>query len=160
MNCTCTCEMNCLNMSSQKRHETNSVNMSNHIHLSVIQPKSYFYLYSPACKIPVNPVTPVNCFSGYIYNFASSASKKLSESVVETAQNLKKSVEEGKINGIIDKVSTSWFLILPFYWNKTFYWSKGLAIFTEILFLPSDHIGGFPEGTTEVCAGEKRKTVW
>lgn len=42
-------------------------------------------------------------FSGYIYNFASSASKKLSESVVETAQTLKKSVEEGKINGIIDK---------------------------------------------------------
>ncbi|XP_078115924.1 synapse-associated protein 1-like [Sander vitreus] len=42
-------------------------------------------------------------FTGYIYNFASSASKKLSESVVETAQTLKKSVEEGKINGIIDK---------------------------------------------------------
>ncbi|XP_022056003.2 synapse-associated protein 1 [Acanthochromis polyacanthus] len=41
--------------------------------------------------------------SGYIYSFASSASKKLSESVVETAQTLKKSVEEGKINGIIDK---------------------------------------------------------
>lgn len=42
-------------------------------------------------------------FSGYVYNFASNASKKLSESVVETAQSLKKSVEEGKINGIIDK---------------------------------------------------------
>ncbi|XP_062251496.1 synapse-associated protein 1-like [Platichthys flesus] len=42
-------------------------------------------------------------FSGYIYNFASSASKNLSESVVETAQTLKKSVEEGNINGIIDK---------------------------------------------------------
>ncbi|XP_040895839.1 synapse-associated protein 1-like [Toxotes jaculatrix] len=42
-------------------------------------------------------------FSGYIYNFASSASKKLSESVAETATTLKKSVEEGKINGIIDK---------------------------------------------------------
>ncbi|XP_038572515.1 synapse-associated protein 1-like isoform X1 [Micropterus salmoides] len=42
-------------------------------------------------------------FSGYFYNLASSASKKLSESVVETAQTLKKSVEEGKINGIIDK---------------------------------------------------------
>ncbi|XP_034533505.1 synapse-associated protein 1-like [Notolabrus celidotus] len=42
-------------------------------------------------------------FSGYIYNIASSASKKLSESVVETAQTLKKSVEEGKMNGIIDK---------------------------------------------------------
>ncbi|KAM3619718.1 uncharacterized protein V6R79_012481 [Siganus canaliculatus] len=42
-------------------------------------------------------------FSGYIYNVASSASKKLSESVVETAQTLKKSVEEGKINGVLDK---------------------------------------------------------
>ncbi|XP_068581477.1 synapse-associated protein 1-like [Cebidichthys violaceus] len=42
-------------------------------------------------------------FSGYVYNFASSASKKLSESVVETAQTLKKSVGEGRINDIIDK---------------------------------------------------------
>lgn len=42
-------------------------------------------------------------FSGYIYNFASSASKKISESVAETAQTIKKSVEEGKIDGIIDK---------------------------------------------------------
>lgn len=42
-------------------------------------------------------------FGGYIYSFASSASKKLSESLVETAQTIKKSVEEGKIDGIIDK---------------------------------------------------------
>uniref|UniRef100_H3CLL1 Uncharacterized protein n=1 Tax=Tetraodon nigroviridis TaxID=99883 RepID=H3CLL1_TETNG len=41
--------------------------------------------------------------SGYIYGLASSTSKKLSESVAETAQTLKKSMEEGKINGIIDK---------------------------------------------------------
>ncbi|XP_028298827.1 synapse-associated protein 1 [Gouania willdenowi] len=39
----------------------------------------------------------------YIFNFASNATKKISESVVETAQTLKKSVEEGKIDGIIDK---------------------------------------------------------
>nr|XP_040060568.1 synapse-associated protein 1-like [Gasterosteus aculeatus aculeatus] len=39
----------------------------------------------------------------YIFSFASSASKKISESVVETAQNIKKTVEEGKIDGIIDK---------------------------------------------------------
>lgn len=45
-------------------------------------------------------------FSGYIYSFASSTSKKLSESVLETAQTLKNSVEEGKINGIFDKVIT------------------------------------------------------
>ncbi|CAF95450.1 unnamed protein product, partial [Tetraodon nigroviridis] len=42
-------------------------------------------------------------FLGYIYGLASSTSKKLSESVAETAQTLKKSMEEGKINGIIDK---------------------------------------------------------
>uniref|UniRef100_G3PLM4 BSD domain-containing protein n=1 Tax=Gasterosteus aculeatus aculeatus TaxID=481459 RepID=G3PLM4_GASAC len=40
---------------------------------------------------------------GYVYDFASSASKKLSESVVETAQSLKKSVEERSIDGIIHK---------------------------------------------------------
>ncbi|KAM4547791.1 synapse-associated protein 1-like isoform 2-T3 [Odontesthes bonariensis] len=38
-----------------------------------------------------------------MYTFASSASKKLSDSVVGTAQTLKKSVEEGKLNEIIDK---------------------------------------------------------
>lgn len=52
---------------------------------------------------PPQPVEKAKGFSGYIYNFASSASKKLSESVFETAQNLKKSVEDGNINGIIDK---------------------------------------------------------
>ncbi|XP_042340277.1 synapse-associated protein 1-like [Plectropomus leopardus] len=39
----------------------------------------------------------------YIFSFASSATKKISESMVETAQTIKKSVEEGKIDGIIDK---------------------------------------------------------
>lgn len=42
-------------------------------------------------------------FSGYLYNFATTATKKISESVTETAQTIKKSVEEGKIDGIIDK---------------------------------------------------------
>ncbi|XP_076134609.1 synapse-associated protein 1 [Alosa pseudoharengus] len=42
-------------------------------------------------------------FSGYILNFASSATKKITESVAETAQTIKKSVEEGNIDGIIDK---------------------------------------------------------
>lgn len=57
-------------------------------------------------RIHVASLMCVTCFSaGYIYDFASSASKKLSESVVETAQTLKKSVEEGKINGMIDKVN-------------------------------------------------------
>ncbi|XP_026093044.1 synapse-associated protein 1 isoform X1 [Carassius auratus] len=41
--------------------------------------------------------------SGYFLNFASNASKKISESVVETAQTLKKTVEESNIDGIIDK---------------------------------------------------------
>ncbi|XP_070760255.1 synapse-associated protein 1-like [Enoplosus armatus] len=39
----------------------------------------------------------------YIFSFASSATKKISESVAETAQTIKKTVEEGKIDGIIDK---------------------------------------------------------
>lgn len=39
----------------------------------------------------------------YIFSFASSATKKFSESMVETAQTIKKTVEEGKIDGIIDK---------------------------------------------------------
>ncbi|KAM4743960.1 synapse-associated protein 1 [Anableps anableps] len=39
----------------------------------------------------------------FIFSFAFSATKKLSESVVGTAQTIKKTVEEGKIDGIIDK---------------------------------------------------------
>ncbi|XP_076840820.1 synapse-associated protein 1 isoform X2 [Brachyhypopomus gauderio] len=50
------------------------------------------------------PVIPqAKGLSGYILNFASSATKKISESVTETAQSIKKSVEEGNIDGIIDK---------------------------------------------------------
>ncbi|XP_043985035.1 synapse-associated protein 1-like isoform X3 [Gambusia affinis] len=40
---------------------------------------------------------------GSIFNFASKASKTLTESVVETAQGLRKSLEEGKLNEFIDK---------------------------------------------------------
>ncbi|KAG8137329.1 hypothetical protein E2320_004575 [Naja naja] len=39
----------------------------------------------------------------YIVSFATTATKKISESVAETAQTIKKSVEEGKIETIIDK---------------------------------------------------------
>ncbi|XP_018417211.1 PREDICTED: synapse-associated protein 1 [Nanorana parkeri] len=42
-------------------------------------------------------------FGSYLLNFASVASKKISESVAETAHTIKKSVEEGKIDGIIEK---------------------------------------------------------
>lgn len=49
-----------------------------------------------------SPSTPPS--EEYIFSFASSATKKISESVVETAHTIKKSVEEGKIDGIIDKV--------------------------------------------------------
>ncbi|XP_073679563.1 synapse-associated protein 1 isoform X2 [Garra rufa] len=41
--------------------------------------------------------------SGFILNFASSATKKISESVAETAHTIKKTVEESNIDGIIDK---------------------------------------------------------
>ncbi|XP_059535734.1 synapse-associated protein 1 [Myotis daubentonii] len=40
---------------------------------------------------------------GYLFNFATAATKKITESVAETAQSIKKSVEEGKIDDIIDK---------------------------------------------------------
>ena len=49
---------------------------------------------------------PPSC-EDYIFSFASSATKKISDSMVETAHTIKKSVEEGKIDGIIDK---AWFL--------------------------------------------------
>ncbi|XP_064008164.1 synapse-associated protein 1 [Pogoniulus pusillus] len=39
----------------------------------------------------------------YLFNFATAATKKISESVAETAQTIKKSVEEGNIDSIIDK---------------------------------------------------------
>lgn len=42
-------------------------------------------------------------FGNYLFNMASVATKKISESVTETAHTIKKSVEEGKIDGIIDK---------------------------------------------------------
>ncbi|XP_056588400.1 synapse-associated protein 1 isoform X3 [Triplophysa dalaica] len=41
--------------------------------------------------------------TGFILNFASTATKKISESVVETAHTIKKTVEESNIDGIIDK---------------------------------------------------------
>lgn len=41
--------------------------------------------------------------SGYILNFASSATKKITDSVAETASTIKKTVEEGNIDGLIDK---------------------------------------------------------
>lgn len=43
-------------------------------------------------------------FADYLFNFATAATKKITESVAETAQTIKKSVEEGKIDDIIDKV--------------------------------------------------------
>ncbi|XP_029459148.1 LOW QUALITY PROTEIN: synapse-associated protein 1 [Rhinatrema bivittatum] len=39
----------------------------------------------------------------YLFNFATAATKKISESVTETAHTIKKSVEEGKLDGLIDK---------------------------------------------------------
>ncbi|XP_004067528.1 synapse-associated protein 1 [Oryzias latipes] len=46
---------------------------------------------------------PGKGLSDFIFSFASNATKKISESVAETAHNIKKTVEEGKIDGIIDK---------------------------------------------------------
>lgn len=41
---------------------------------------------------------------GFFLNFASTATKKISDSVVETAHTIKKTVEESNIDGIIDNV--------------------------------------------------------
>ncbi|XP_063810012.1 synapse-associated protein 1 [Pseudophryne corroboree] len=48
-------------------------------------------------------LTQAKGFGSYLLNFASLATKKISDSVSETAHTIKKSVEEGKIDGIIDK---------------------------------------------------------
>ncbi|XP_066431492.1 synapse-associated protein 1 [Eleutherodactylus coqui] len=48
-------------------------------------------------------LTQAKGFGSYLLNIASVATKKISESVTETAHTIKKSVEEGKIDGIIDK---------------------------------------------------------
>lgn len=93
-------------------------------------------------------------FSGYMYNFASSVSKKVSESVAETAESLKKSVEEGDINGIIDKVGSSRWLISP-----QSLLSRSSA-HLKAHFPPSDHPGAVPERTRKVCAGEQIQDVW
>ncbi|XP_006835666.1 PREDICTED: synapse-associated protein 1 [Chrysochloris asiatica] len=42
-------------------------------------------------------------FGDYLFNFATVATKRITESVTKTAQTIKKSVEEGKIDDIIDK---------------------------------------------------------
>nr|XP_056717890.1 synapse-associated protein 1 [Euleptes europaea] len=57
-------------------------------------------------ELEVDPDPLLNQAKGlgsYLFNFATTATKKISESVAETAQTIKKSVEEGKIETIIDK---------------------------------------------------------
>lgn len=93
--------------------------------------------------------------SGYILNFANTASKKLSESVAETAQTIKRGVEEGRIDGIIDKVSSWWFRISAMcFLSKMFPKDRFL---NPMSVPPSDHPGGFPERAEQVCSGEKCK---
>lgn len=52
---------------------------------------------------PPSEDTQAGGLSGFILNLASNATKKISESVAETAQSIKKTVEESNIDGIIDK---------------------------------------------------------
>lgn len=68
-----------------------------------------FLLAVPQCNTVVNHALSryAHPCEDYIFTFASSATKKISESVVETAQTIKKTVEEGKIEGIIDKACVS-----------------------------------------------------
>lgn len=69
-------------------------------------------LTSPLFDTVINHVVLSHSCStvDYIFSFATNATKKISESVVETAQTIKKSVEEGKIDGIIDKACCIAFL--------------------------------------------------
>lgn len=60
---------------------------------------------------------PPSC-EDYIFSFASSATKKISDSMVETAHTIKKSVEEGKIDGIIDK---AWFSFGSYPWGDLWF---------------------------------------
>ncbi|XP_026305592.1 synapse-associated protein 1 [Piliocolobus tephrosceles] len=61
--------------------------------------KVYFKFQLPSLQTKRTP----KVYRDYLFNFASAATKKITESVAETAQTIKKSVEEGKIDGIIDK---------------------------------------------------------
>uniref|UniRef100_H2PV05 Synapse-associated protein 1 n=2 Tax=Hominidae TaxID=9604 RepID=H2PV05_PONAB len=63
--------------------------------------KVYFKFQLPNLQTKRTP--KVRVYRDYLFNFASAATKKITESVAETAQTIKKSVEEGKIDGIIDK---------------------------------------------------------
>ncbi|XP_078265616.1 synapse-associated protein 1-like [Rhinoraja longicauda] len=52
---------------------------------------------------PPEAMSQVKGLGDYLFSFATAATKRISESVVETAQTIKKSVEEGNIDGVIDK---------------------------------------------------------
>ncbi|KAJ6667532.1 hypothetical protein lerEdw1_016653 [Lerista edwardsae] len=55
-------------------------------------------------QVDLNPLlNQAKGFGSYVFNFATTATKKISESVAGTAQTIKKSVEEGRIENIIDK---------------------------------------------------------
>lgn len=72
--------------------------------LSVLE-KKRISLLTPCVTLLFSVLLPP--IEEFIFSFASSATKKLSESVVGTAQTIKKTVEEGKIDGIIDKALCS-----------------------------------------------------
>lgn len=80
--------------------------------------------------------------AGSIFNFASKACEKLTESVAETAQSLRESVEEGKLNEFIDKVRARCvsldfclFAVVVFFFGNN--WRNNLRFIS----LPSDHPG-------------------
>uniref|UniRef100_A0A8D0EB05 Synapse-associated protein 1 n=1 Tax=Salvator merianae TaxID=96440 RepID=A0A8D0EB05_SALMN len=58
-------------------------------------------------ELKVDPADPLlsqaKGLGSFLFSFATTATKKISDSVTETAQTIKKSVEEGKIENIIDK---------------------------------------------------------
>lgn len=74
----------------------------------------------------------------FIFSFASTATKKISESVVETAQTIKKTVEEGKIDNIIDKV-----------WSLTFL--RQILQHLEAIVPQCVEVSGMSQGLTHLC---------
>lgn len=83
----------------------------------------FIYTFFSCLRCPRLCPPPLPSHEDFIYSFASSATKKISDSVVGTAQTIKKTVEEGKIDGIIDNVSALVLSPVFLYWVLPFFTS-------------------------------------
>lgn len=91
----------------------------------------FIYTFFSCLRCPrLCPPPPLPSHEDFIYSFASSATKKISDSVVGTAQTIKKTVEEGKIDGIIDNVSALVLCPVFLYWVLPFFYQ--CLLFTQL----------------------------